>query len=161
MPCVLGQALDMKAIHGSNAKTDSIDAQQLAVLLPGGLLPQAYVYPSARRATRDRLRRRIHCMRKRAAWLPHVRHTNRQYHLPEIGKKMASKANRDGVAARCPHPAVQQRIDVDLALMGPSDHLLCAVELSVLKTAQQPEATTLSLRRTVTGIGELLSLVLL
>jgi transposase len=72
LPFVLGHALYMKAIHGGKAKNDKIDAQKIAVLLRGGMLPQAYVYPAALRATRDLLRRRMHLMRKRAELLTHV-----------------------------------------------------------------------------------------
>jgi transposase len=161
IPFVLGHALYMKAIHGGKAKNDRIDAQKIAVLLRGGMLPQAYVYPSEMRATRDLLRRRIHFMRKRAELLTHVQQTNSQYNLPEIGKKIAYKANRDGVAERFPNPAVQKSIEVDLALIGHYDHLLRDVELAVLKTAKQHDAHTLYLLRTVPGIGEILSLVLL
>ena len=56
---VLGHALYMKAIHGGKAKNDRIDAHKVAVILRGGMLPQAYVYPSEMRATRDLLRRRL------------------------------------------------------------------------------------------------------
>ena len=55
----------MKAIHGGKAKNDKIDAHKIAVLLRGGMLPQAYVYPAEMRATRDLLRRRMHLARKR------------------------------------------------------------------------------------------------
>ena len=41
IPFVLGHALSMKAIHGGKAKNDKIDAQKIAVLLRGGMLPQA------------------------------------------------------------------------------------------------------------------------
>jgi hypothetical protein len=58
IPFVLGHALSMKAIHGGKAKYDKIDAHKMAVLLRGGMLPQAYVYPAPMRATRDLLRRR-------------------------------------------------------------------------------------------------------
>src|SRR5215475_655837 len=92
LPVVLGHALYMKAIHGGKAKNDKIDAQKIAVLLCGGMLPQAYVYPAALRATRDLLRRRMHVMRKRAELLAHIQNTNSQYNLPEIGKKLAYKA---------------------------------------------------------------------
>jgi transposase len=88
IPFVLEHALYMKAIHGGKAKNDKIDAQKIAVLLRGCMLPQAYVYPAAMRATRDLRRRRIHRMRKRAELLAHVQHTNSQYNLPEIGKKI-------------------------------------------------------------------------
>ena len=38
---VLGHALYMKAIHGGKAKNDKIEAQKIAVLLRGGMVPQA------------------------------------------------------------------------------------------------------------------------
>jgi transposase len=158
---VLGHALYMKAIHGGKAKNDKIDAHKIAVLLRGGMLPQAYVYPAAMRATRDLLRRRMHLMRKRAELLTHIQNTNSQYNLPEIGKKIAYKANRIGVAERFSDPAVQKSIDVDLALISHDDSLLRDMELSVLTTARQHHANPLYLLRTVPGIGEILSLVLL
>ncbi len=63
---VLGHALYMKAIHGGKAKNDKIDAHKIAVLLRGGMIPQAYVYPAEMRATRDLIRRRCHLVQKRA-----------------------------------------------------------------------------------------------
>jgi transposase len=161
IPFVLGHALSMKAIHGGKAKNDTIDSPKMAVLLRGGMLPQAYVYPAARRATRDLLRRRMHLMRKRAELLAHIHNTNSQYNLPDIGKKLAYKANRDGVAERFPEPAVQKSMEVDLARINHYDCLLGDIELSILKTAKQHHAHTLYLLRTVPGIGEILSLVLL
>src|ERR671924_446548 len=161
LPFVLGHALYMKAIHRGKAKNDKIDSQKIAVLLRGGMLPQAYVYPAAMRATRDLLRRRTHLMRKRAELLAHIQNTNSQYNLPAIGKKLAYKANRDGVSERFPDPAVQKSMEVDLALIGHYDQLLRDVELSILRTAKQHNAQTLYLLRTVPGVGEILSLVLL
>jgi transposase len=161
IPFVLGHALYMKAIHGGKAKNDRIDAHKIAVLLRGGMRPQAYVYPANMRATRDLLRRRMYLMRKRAELLTHIQNTNSQYNLPDIGKKIAYKANRDGVAERFPDPAVQKSIEVDLALLGHYDHLLRTMELSILNTAKQQHTNTLYSLRTVPGIGEILSLVLL
>jgi hypothetical protein len=121
---VLGHALYMKAIHGGKAKHDKIDAHTIAGLLRGGMRPQAYVYPAEMRATRDLLRRRMYLTRKRAELLGHVQNTNSQYTLPEIGKKLAYKANRMGVAERFPDPAVQKSMEVDLALIDPYDQRL-------------------------------------
>jgi transposase len=56
---------------------------------------------------------------------------------------------------------VPKSLEVDLALIGHYDQLRRAVELSILTTAKQHDANTLSLLRTVPGIGESLSLVLL
>jgi transposase len=160
IPFVLGHALYMKAIHGGKAKHDKIDAQKIAVLLRGGLLPQAYVYPAAMRATRDRLRRRRHLAHTRGELLAHVQHTNSQYHLPAIGKNIAYKANRDGIADRFAAPAVHTSIEVDLALIDYYDHRLRDLALSILNAAPHHDANTLYLLRTVPGIGKILSLVL-
>ena len=161
IPFVLGHALYMKAIHGGKAKNDKIDAHKIAVLLRGGMLPQAYVYPAPIRATRDLLRRRMHLAHKRAELLAHVQNTNSQYNLPAIGKKIAYKATRDGVAERFADPAVQKSIEVDLALITYYDELLGDVERTIVNTAKHHDANTLYLLQTVPGIGKILSLVLL
>ena len=161
IPFVLGHALYMKAIHGGKAKNDKIDSQKIAALLRGGMLPQAYVYPAKMRATRDLLRRRMHLAHKRAELLAHVQNTNSQYNLPAIGKKLAYKANRDGVAERFADPAVQKSIEVDLALITSYDALLGDVERTIVTTAKHHDANTLYLLQTVPGIGKILGLVLL
>ena len=161
IPFVLGHALYMKAIHGGKAKHDTIDSQKIAVLLRGGMLPQAYVYPAEMRATRDLLRRRMHLTRKRAEMLAHIQNTNSQYNLPEIGKKLAYKANRAGVAERFPDPAVQKSIEVDLGLIGYYDQVLNDLELTLVNTAKQHHAQTLYRLQSVPGIGKILALVLL
>ena len=160
LPVVLGPALYMNAIHGGNANHDTIDAQNIAGLRRGGMLPQACVSPAAMRATRDLLRRRMHCMRTRAELLTHVPHTKSQDHRPEMGRKIADKTNRDGVAERLADPAVHKSIAVDLALIGHDDELLRDVERSILTAATPHDANTRYLRRTVPGIGAILSLVL-
>ena len=66
MACGLGQALSRQAMHGGKATNETMDAQKIAVLLRGGLLPQASVSPAALRATRDRVRRRRPLRRQRA-----------------------------------------------------------------------------------------------
>jgi transposase len=124
------------------------------------MLPQASGSPAAMRATRDLLRRRLSLTRKRAELLAHIQNTNSPYTLPEIGKKLAYKANRDGVAERCPAPAVQQSREVDLALLGYDDPLLSALEVPIVTAAKQHAPNTLYLLQTVPGIGKILRLVL-
>lgn len=133
---VLGHALYMKAIHGGKAKNDRIDSHKIAVLLRGGMFPEAYVYPSEWRGTRDLLRRRMHLMRKRAELLSHVQNTNSQYNLPEIGKNLRYGFNREGVAERFADDSVQKSIALDLALIGFYDEQLGKVEWHCQKTAK-------------------------
>jgi hypothetical protein len=148
----------MTAIHGGKAKNANIDAQKIAALLRGGMLPKAYVSPAAMRAPRDLLRRRTHLMHKRAALLAHVHNTNAQYHLPEIGKQIASTATRAGVAERFDEAAVQNNMEVALALIPYYDDLLRALELSLVKPAKHHDAHPFSLLQTVPGLGKMLSL---
>ena len=121
---VLGHALAMKAIHGGKAKNDRIDSHKIAVLLRGGMLPQAYVYPAAMRSTRDLIRRRLHLVRKRGQLLAHIQNTRAQYNLPVFGRTLAYRANRDGVVEHFPDPSVQKSIAVDLALIDQYDALI-------------------------------------
>jgi len=158
---VLGHALYMKAIHGGKAKNDKIDAQKIAVLLRGGMLPQAYVYPAAMRATRDLLRRRCHLGQKRAELLAHIQNTNSQYNLPEIGKKLAYKANREGVEEHFPDPRVRKTIAVEVSLIDHYDKVLGEVELYITRTAKAHDMQTFSRLQSVPGIGQILALVIL
>jgi hypothetical protein len=159
IPLVLGHALDMQAIHGGKAQNDTSDSHTMAALLRGGMPPQASGSPAEMRATRDLLRRRTPLMRTRAELLAHVQNTNSQDHRPEIGKKIAYQANREGVAERVADPAAQKTIEVDLALITYYDNLLQDLELSIWKTAKPHDANTLYLWHTGPGIGKILSLV--
>ena len=159
IPCVLGPARSMNAMHGGKATNDQSDSPKIAALLRGGMLPQAYVYPAEMRATRELLRRRTHLRRKRAELVAHVHNTNRPDNLPEIGKKIAYKAKRAGGAERFEEVAVPKPMEVDLDLITSAEQRLNALELFILKTAQQHEAQPLSLLQTVPGIGQILSLV--
>lgn len=113
------------------------------------------------RATRDLLRRRIHLMRKRAELLAHVQHTNSPSNLPDIGKKIAYKANRDGVAERLADPAVHKSLEVDLGLITSYDQLLTELELAIVKSAKQHDANTFYRLRSIPGVGKIFALVLL
>ena len=143
MPVVLGHALSRKAIHGGKAKHDTSEAHTMAVLLRGGMMPPASVYPAERRATRDLLRRRLSLTRPRAALLTHVQPTNGQYHWPALGNKIASQANRVGGAERLPEPAVRQRIAVELALIDADEQRLRDLAWAMATTATPHEAHTL------------------
>jgi transposase len=151
----------MKAIHGGKAKHDKIDAHKIAVLLRGGMLPQAYVYPAEMRATRDLLRRRCHLVRKRAELLAHIHNTNSQYNLPEIGKRLAYKANRDGVEEHFSDPSVRKTIEVEVSLIDHYDQVLGEVELYIARSAKAHDGQTFSRLQSVPGIGQIVALVIL
>jgi len=158
---VLGHALYMKAIHGGKAKNDKIDAHKIAVLLRGGMLPQAYVYPKRMRATRDLLRRRNHLMRKRADLLAHIQNTASQYNLPPLGTRVDRQGERATIPAHFPDPVVRRSIELDLSLIGHYDGLLKTLEQELALMAKGHDAFSYHLLRSVPGVGRILSLVLL
>jgi transposase len=158
---VLGHALAMKAIHGGKAKNDKIDSHKIAVLLRGGMLPQAYVYPAAMRSTRDLIRRRLHLVRKRGQLLAHIQNTRAQYNLPAFGRKLAYRANRAGVVEHFADPSVQKSIEVDLALIDHYDALVTDLELTIVREAKRHDADAFHRLRSVPGIGKVLALTIL
>jgi transposase len=158
---VLGHALAMKAIHGGKAKNDKLDSHKIAVLLPGGLLPQSYVYPAAMRATRDLLRRRLHLVRKRGQLLAHIQSTRHQYQLPAFEGRIASPANRDGLSERFPDPSVRKSIEVDCTLLDQYDILINDLEATLVRDAKRHDGEAFHRLRSVPGIGKILALTIL
>jgi len=161
IPFVLGHALYMKAIHGGKAKNDKVDAYKIATLLRGGMMPMAYVYPADMRATRDLLRRRNHLAHKRAELIAHVQNTLHQYNLPEIGKNLGKKGNREGVAKRFPDMIVQKSIELDLGIIDHYDQLLHRIEHEISLIAKKCDADSYFRLRSIPGIGRILGLTIL
>jgi len=113
------------------------------------------------RSTRDLLRRRMHLMRKRSELLAHIQNTNSQYCLPQFGKKIAYKANRQGVCEHFTDSSVRKSMEMDLSLIDHYDKLLTEVELYITKTAKVHNVNAFFRLRSVHGIGKVLALVIL
>jgi transposase len=163
IPFVLGHALYMKAIHQGKSKNDRLDAAKIAGLLRGGLLPQAYVYPKAMRATRDLLRRRSFLVRRRAELLTHLVNTNSQYNLPALNKKLVYPGNRGelDLPARFTDPSARKLVECDLALIDALDEQIHGLELHLVRTAKVDDVQAYARLQSMPGIGKILGLVLL
>jgi len=162
IPFVLGHALAMKHIHGGKAKSDKIDAGKLAAMLRGGMFPLAYVYPRAKRQTRDLLRRRSFFVRQRAQLIAHIVNTNSQFNLPPLAKKLSYAANRsEEIAERFTDPSTRLMIQADLHLIDAYDAQIAELERHLLKSAKVDEPVTFGFLRTIPGIGPILGLILL
>jgi transposase len=162
IPFVLGHALYMKMIHGGKAKNDKIDAAKLAGLLRGGLFPMAYVYPRAKRQTRDLLRRRSFFVRQRAQLIAHIQNTNSQFNLPPFPKKLTYAGNRTPeIAERFAHPSTRLSVAADLKMIDAFDEQIADLERHLLKNAKVDDPVTFQLLRTTPGIGPILGLILL
>jgi transposase len=162
IPFVLGHALAMKHIHGGKAKSDKIDAGKLAAMLKGGMFPLAYVYPRAKRQTRDLLRRRSFFVRQRSQLITHIVNTNSQFNLPPFSKKLSYAANRsEEIATRFTDPSTRLMIQADLNLIDAYDTQIAELERHLLKSAKVDDPVTFGFLRTIPGIGPILGLILL
>ena len=158
---VLGHALYMKAIHGGKAKNDKLDSHKIALLLKGGMLPQAYVYPAHMRATRDLLRRRMHLSQQRAHLIAHIQNTVHQYNLPALGVRLGKPHERKGVVEQFPVGDTRMMIQLDMDLIAYYDEQLAKLEWQLVKQAKAHDLQMVHLLNTIRGIGKILTLVLL
>lgn len=158
---VLGHALYMKAIHGGKAKNDRIDSKKISVILRGGMIPQAYVYPVKMRATRDLLRRRNHFMRKRAELYAHIQNTRSQYNLPETIGCIAKTRDRQVIADKFTERSVKKSIEANLSMIESYDKVLSQMEWEIEKSAMNHDPVSFTILKTVPGIGKILGLVIL
>jgi hypothetical protein len=116
---VVGHALYMRIIHGAKAKSDRIDSEKVAVLLRGGLTPNAYAYPADTRATRDLMRGRLLFVRQRGSLLAHIQITHHQYNVDPPARRITYRS--DGKAsARLSRIPASENIASDLTV---ADHL--------------------------------------
>jgi transposase len=156
---VLGHALYMKAVHGAKTKNDRKDAHTIASILRGGTFPLAHVYPEQKRPTRDLLRRRTFFVRKRAELLTHIQNTSWQYRLEPIGRRLANRRDRAGVAELFSDESVRASVEADLDLVADYDLVIKRLEQQITKTARIDDARRYDLIRSIPGVGRVLTLV--
>lgn len=162
IPFVLGHALAMKHISQGKSKSDKIDAAKLAAMLRGGLFPMAYVYPKAKRQTRDLLRRRSFFVRQRSQLIAHIVNTNSQFNLPPLTKKLTYAGNRPvDFVERFTDPSTRLMIQADLNLIDHYDTQIGDLERHLIRTAKVDDPLTFGFLKTVPGIGPILGLTLL
>lgn len=150
-----------KAIHGGKAKNDKIDSEKIARILKGGIFPVAYVYPRQWRGTRDLMRRRMRLMQQRAELLAHIHNTLSQYNLPPQTKNLSYAQNRLPLLSAFPDPGVQRSIDLDLSRIDFYDEQLAKLEWYLKETAKSVDANAIIRLKSINGIGDILSLVIL
>ena len=158
---ILGHALYMKAIHGGKSKNDRIDSFKIAMLMRGGNFPLAYVYPKKMRATRDLLRRRTRIVQHGAMLKAHVVNTVSQYNLPPSKANLNNPGGRSQLTSAFNDPDVQRNVDLDLAIVDSYQHELKKLEWHLEQQAKQHDPASLTVLKTIPGVGRILALTIL
>jgi transposase len=151
----------MKAIHGGKTKNDKQDSMKIAMLLRGGNLPQAYVYPKAMRGQRDLARRRSYFVRRRAELQTHIRNTAMQHNLKLPSGSLRSLCNQEGIAEAFEDDAAAISIHADLHQINSLSRQIKLIERSLLKMARVENPQTFYRLKSTPGIGDVLALVIL
>jgi transposase len=161
IPFILGHALYMKAIHGGKSKSDKIDSEKIAGLLRGGMFPVAYVYPGNMRSARDLLRRREYFVRHQAELFTHIKLTNYQYSFAKLENRLRSSSYRDSLPEQFLDASVKISIETDNLLADTFHTALLKIEAEIKKHAKNHDPVSLHLLKSIPGIGDILSLVIL
>ena len=157
---VLGPGLSPSEAAGGMSKRSPRVSRQLAEALHAGVLPSSYVYPAARRSTRDLLRRRMSLQRKRAQLLSHLRTVGHQYSLSSLHRNLHHRNHRRGLAERFHERAVKMSTEADLALIDSYTTALRRLEGFVLRQTKASNRPLLDLLQTIPGVGEITALVI-
>jgi transposase len=161
IPFVLGHAGYMRMIHGAKAKNDRIDSEKIARLLAANMIPESYAYPSGMRETRSLLRRRMSLVQTRAKHLSHLRCIRQQYNLDPFGKDIGKKIHREHVLAAYPEGDIAKLAEVDLSVVDLYEPVILDLERYIENKAMVTDPATLTLLRSVPGIGKILGLVMM
>ncbi len=151
----------MKAVHGGKTKNDRLDAEKIALLLRGGMLPQAYAYPKEMRATRDLLRRRSRLVRIRSEFLGHIQLLKHQHNLPAFDKAIAYRRNRQGISELFSVPEAKENVALDVRLIDSLDVEIRRQERYIVERTKVHDVESFDILRTVDGIGPVLSMTML
>lgn len=157
---VLGHALYMKAIHGGKVKNDKIDSKKIALLLQGGLIPQAYVYPRSHRALRDLLRRRLHFVHHRADLCGHIQALNTQCNYSTLKRVKQSKKDRPFIPDRFGDEELKKSVQVDIDTINYYDSVISNLEQHINQKACSLFQKEISALQSLKGVGKIIALTI-
>ena len=158
-PVHLANTLAIQQYNGIKYTNDATDARYLAQLLRLGILPTGYIYPTAMRAVRDLLRRRLLMVKQRTAQILSLqsqigRHTGQR--LPALRIKQLQPADLAGYFTE---PAALLAAQQAHQLRQQLDHQINDIENQVLAACGQQG--NYALLTSVPGIGKILGLTIL
>ena len=93
--------------------------------------------------------------------MSHVQNTHHQYNLPLPQKRIAYRANREGVAEQFTDVSARKSIEIDLELTGHYDDILRELELYLTRKAKVHDQDAFFRLRSVPGIGKVLAMTIL
>lgn len=148
----------VKQYDGLKYSGDFSDARHLAHLLRLGILPEGYIYPREERAVRDLMRKRSQLVRNRTTQILSMQNLLARNLAMQAGGNLIKRWHECDIEELALLPEQKLALQSNLALMHCMDEQIARLEKAILaKCKLKPEYKPL---RTVSGIGEVLSLTI-
>lgn len=160
---ILAHAFYLRTITNGKHKNDREDSKELADVLRTNRIPPAYVYPKARRAIRNLLRRRISFVALRAHLLGHLQCEQMVQGLKPVKRKQSRFRDSwfDKLMENYDDPDVKMSAEADMFMVKAYDDAILKLETRLLHHAKDEHSREFQLLQTIPGIGEILALTIL
>lgn len=148
----------VKQYDGLKYSGDFSDARHLAHLLHLGILPEGYIYPREERAVRDLMRKRSQLVGNRTTQVLSVQNLLARNLAMQAGGNLIKRWQEADIEEFALLPEQKLALQSNLAVMHCLDEQIARLERAILEKGKlKPEYKFL---RTVSGIGEVLSLTI-
>jgi transposase len=154
----LAHTLGLRLITGAKVKTDPRDALKLAKLLRAGMIPEAYIYPSATRPVRDLVRRRIRVVNMRATDYMTLRRLMYQQGIIEHSRNSTKLILEEDIQEIFQNRWVQIHAQHELARIRLYTMQIREMERAIYHTVKESKEYERLLR--VPGIGKILAVTI-
>lgn len=155
----LANTVAMRRYDGLKHSGDEEDAVQLAHLLRLGILPTGYIHPPRERALRDLARKRLQLVRSRTQHVLAVENIVARERGAAPSCSAVKRLTPEGVEALGLGMDVGLAVKANLAVIAALNQQIAILEARLLEEAKpRPEY---GLLRSIPGIGEVLSIVIL
>src|SRR5262249_32180022 len=156
---ILSHPKQTKAIAAARLKNDRVDAERLALLLRGDLLPTVWIPPAALREARELVRHRIQLVWLRSVVRNRLQAMLARRNLPPTSGKSWRTQGGQGERRGLPLPDAPSRIREDCAALLPTlDAQIRRLDAElVARWGRDPRVQRLT---TIPGIGPFIAIVL-
>jgi len=155
----LAHSMALYMITGAKVKTDRRDAFSLAKLLRLDAIPEAYIYPKARRPIRDLLRKRKQVVRLRANAYGALRRVLLQYGFYGYSQATIKSLTEEQLDQHLEHFATQAGCHLEVQRIRFYSDQIKILENIILNSVSDDRC--FELLQTIPGVGKILALTIL
>ena len=155
----LAHSMALYMITGAKVKTDRRDAFSLAKLLRLDVIPEAYIYPKAKRPIRDLLRKRKQMVSLRANAYGALRRVLLQHGIYGYSQAAIKSLTEEDLDQHLEHCATQAGCHLEVQRIRFYSYQIKTLEKIILSSVSDDRGS--ELLQTIPGVGKILALTIL